>query len=60
MENGIDAMEKRKKKIMPNIKNRTAMKSSDVISEYFFKIIEAKLSNVVSALVFAVTLFTVV
>lgn len=36
------------------------MKSSDVISEYFSKIIEAKLSNVVRALVFAVTLFIVI
>lgn len=28
---------KEKKKITPNIKNRTGMKSSDVISEYFFQ-----------------------
>lgn len=64
MENGVDAIygkqKRKKKKITPNTKNRTAMKSSDVICEYFSKIIEAKLSNVVSSLVFAVTLLTVV
>lgn len=51
---------KEKKKITPNTKNRTAMESSDLICEYFSKIIEAKLSNVVSSLVFAVTLLTAV
>lgn len=58
MENGVDAIygKQKTKKITLNTKNRTAMESSEVICEYFSKIIEAKLSNVVSSLVFAVTL----
>lgn len=58
MENGVDAIygKQKTKKITLNTKNRTAMESSEVICEYFSKIIEVKLSNVVSSLVFAVTL----